>query len=133
MNSMFDDIIRNLEEWSGEQNLIEHAIESCKISLQTCADEEAELFPTMNTGTDVLRGHKLGDIQLHFTKQSLVFRHGILSYPYIETVIGLYVAKPNSSYFRDLEPIGTYRLIVKVDGEVDDDCLVLDEDLKEQA
>jgi hypothetical protein len=132
MNVMFDDIIRNLEEWSQEQNLIEKAIECCKASLQNCSIEEAELFSTMNTGAGVLRGRQIDDIQLHFDKQSLVFKHGVLSCPYIDTQIGLYVADPKGLYFRDLEPIGIYRLIVTLDGEIDDDYLVLDDELREQ-
>jgi len=132
MNIMFDDIIRNLEEWAQEQNLIEKAIESCKVSIRNCATEETELFPTMNTGTDVLRGRRINDIQLHFDKQSLVFKHGVSSYPFIDTQIGLYVADPTGVYFRDLEPIGTYRLIAAVDGEMDGDYLVLDDELRAQ-
>lgn len=86
----------------------------------------------MNTGADVLRGRRPNDIQLHFDNQSLVFKHGVLSYPYIDVQIGLYVADPKGIYFRDLEPIGTYRLIVMLDGEIDDNYLVLDEMFHEQ-
>jgi predicted thioredoxin/glutaredoxin len=125
---VFDDIIRNIEQWSQENNLISKAIESCKISLHNCAAEEAELFQTMNTSTDILGRWKINDIQLHFDKQSLVFKHGILSYPYVDIQIGLYVADPKGFYFRALKPIGTYRFIVTLDGEVDDDYLVMDEE-----
>jgi hypothetical protein len=130
---MFKDIIRNIETWSEEQNLVDKAIESCKVSLYNCAVEEAELFPMMDTNVDILNGWKISDIQLNFDKQSLVFKHGILSYPYIDTQIGLYVSDQKGSYFRDLKLIGTYRHIVTLDGEVDDDYLVLDDDLKKQG
>jgi hypothetical protein len=132
MTDMFEETIQNLEQWSQQQKLIELALESCKVSLKNCAIEEAELFPTQNTGADVLRGHKLSDIQLHFDKQSLVFKHDILSYPYVEIQIGLYVADATGVYLRDLEPIGDYNLIVKLDGEIDDDYLVLSGQLREK-
>jgi hypothetical protein len=44
----------------------------------------------------------------------------------------LYLADPKDIYFRDLEPIGTYRLIAMLDGEIVDDYLVLGEALHEQ-
>lgn len=129
---MFKDIIRKLEAWSEEQNLVDKAIESCKVSLYNCAVEEAELFPMMDTSVDILNGWKISDIQLNFDKQSLIFKHGILSYPYIDTQIGLYVSA-QEGYFRGLKLIGTYRRIVTLDGKVDDDYLVLDDELKKQG
>ena len=98
--------------------------------MQNCPNNEAELFPTQNTGADVLRGRKLSDIKLHFDKQSLMFKHDILSYPYIDMQIGLYVDDPKGFYFRDLEPVGTYRLITTLDDKVDDDYLMLDDELE---
>jgi hypothetical protein len=106
-------------------------IQSCKVSLHNCAIEEAELFPTTNIEIDVLKGHKLSDIKLHFDKQSLVFKHGVLSYPYVSVQIGLYIADPKGIHFCNLKLIGTYRLIVMLDGEIVDDYLVLDEVLHE--
>ena len=126
---IFDNIIQNLEKWSSEQHLIENTFDSCKISLQNSAVEDAELFPAMNTGIDIICGWKLSEIKLEFDYQSLVFKHGILSYPYIDTQIGLYIDRPESCYFRDLKQIGTYRLIVRLDGEVDDDYLIMDDEL----
>jgi hypothetical protein len=55
-----------------------------------------------------------------------------LAAPYIDTQIALYVADPKGAYYKDLKPIGTYRLIVTLDGEIDDDYLVLDDELQEQ-
>jgi hypothetical protein len=125
---MFDAIIQNLEKWSEENNLIEKTFESCKVSLQRTAIEEDKLFPTMNTGIDMIRGWKLNEIKLELDKQSLIFRHGVLSYPFIVTQIGLYIEEPESFYFRGLKPIGTYKLIVRFDGEVDDDYLIIDDE-----
>lgn len=129
---MLEGIIKSLDEWSREHELLEQAIESCKISLRNCAIEEAESFPTHNTGIDILRGRKLSDIELIFDKQSLVFRNNMFNHPCIDTQIGLYVADSKSIYFRDLKPIGTYRLITRLDLEVDEDYLVLDDELKAQ-
>lgn len=112
MANMFVDIIQTLEQWSGEQKLIEKAIDGCKVFMQNAALDDAEHFPEGNTGVDILRGRKLSDIQLHFEHQALVFKNANLSYPYFDIQIGLYVTDPTGLYYRDLEPIGTYRLIV---------------------
>lgn len=67
----------------------------------------------------------VNDVQIVFERTALVFEHGILNYPFVETQFGLYV--PGSSvWFQGLRPIGHYRFITRVDGTVDDDYLVLD-------
>ena len=70
---------------------------------------------------------QLGDIQLRFDKQSLVFKSDTIDYPYVDTQIGLYVTADSKSWFWDLIPVGTYRLITALDGEVMDDYLELDD------
>ena len=69
----------------------------------------------------------LADIQLIFERCALVFDHGSLSYPFVETRLGLYVADPTEVYFRGLRPVGNYRLITRLDGTTDDDYFVLNE------
>jgi hypothetical protein len=69
----------------------------------------------------------LTDIQIVFERCAIVFDHGILSYPFVETRLGLYVADLTGVYFRGLRPIGHYRLITRLDGTTDDDYFVLDE------
>ncbi len=66
------------------------------------------------------------DIQVVFERCSLVFDHGILSYPFLETRLGLYVADPSGLCFRGLRPVGHYRLITLLDGTEDDDYFVLE-------
>ena len=70
------------------------------------------------------------DIQVVFERCSLVFDHGILGYPVLETRLGLYVVDPSGLYFRGLRPVGHYRLITLLDGTADDDYFVL-ENLKQ--
>ena len=76
-------------------------------------------------GLKPLHGWDMEFIQLHVDKRSLVFNHGMLSYPYMDTQIGLYVEDP--SYHKNLKPIGHYRLITTLDGKIDDDYFVLEE------
>jgi hypothetical protein len=121
---MFDIIIQNLEKWSQEHNLIENTFKSCIVHLHNAATEDAELF---GTSIDMISGWKLSDIKLELENQSLIFKHGILTYPFIITQIGLYIEEPESCYFRGLKPIGTYQLIVTLDGEVDDTYLIIDD------
>jgi hypothetical protein len=69
----------------------------------------------------------LAEIQVVFERCALVFDHGILNYPFVETQLGLYVADPTGVYFRGLRPVGHYCLITLLDGTADDDYFVLDE------
>jgi hypothetical protein len=126
---VFDIIIQNLEKWSQEHNLIERSLNNCLISLHDAAIEEAELFPTLNDSVDMISGWKLSEIKLEFENQSLIFKHGILNYPFIITQISLYIEEPGSCYFREIKPIGTYKFIVTLDGEVNDTYLIIDDKL----
>ena len=119
MDKGFAEILDRLQNWSSESCLIELAFEGCRKSMIVCAKEDEAL------GLKPLHGWDMESIQLHFDKQSLVFNHGILSYPHLDTQIGLYVENP--FYHKDLKPIGHYRLITTLDGKIDDDYFVLEE------
>jgi len=97
------------------QDLRRRAEAACRQWLRT-ADEEGDLG-----------GLSPGDIQVVFERCALVFDHGVLSYPFVETRLGMYVADPSGVYFRGLRPVGHYRLITLLDGTADDDYFVLDE------
>lgn len=66
------------------------------------------------------------DVQVVFERCALVFDHGVLSYPFVETRFGLYVPDPSGIYFCGLRSVDRYRLITRLDGTVDD-YFVLDE------
>jgi hypothetical protein len=132
MSQLPDDIIRALEAWSQEHNLTDRAIESCKVAMQDCAREDAELFPDRNTGPELLAGYKLDEFQIHIDSQALIFKNDFLPYPYVDMRIGLYVPDPDGAHFRNLKPVGHYRLIVTLDGEINDDYLVIDEDVLDE-
>jgi len=67
------------------------------------------------------------DVRIEFERCALVFDHGILSYPFVETKLGMYVTDPTGVFFRGLRPIGHYRLITLLDGTDDDDYFLLDD------
>lgn len=119
MTGQLESIVQQLQEWSQQQDLIEKAIEGCHISLQNWARDDK--------GIGLIARWKVSDIQLHFDHQSLVFKHDVLSYPYVRTQIGLYVAADSKAWFRDLEPIGKYGLMTMLDGQVADDYLIFDD------
>lgn len=73
-----------------------------------------------------LAGLAPADLQVVFERAALVFDHGILSHPFVETRLGLYVADPDAGWSRELRPVGHYRLITRLDGTDEDDYLVLD-------
>ncbi len=85
----------------------------CRQSLRSAAEEGD------------LDGLSPEHVQVVFERCSLVFDHGELSYPFVETRFGLYV--PDPTCFRDQRRVGHYRLITLLDGRVDDDYLVLEE------
>jgi len=65
---------------------------------------------------------------MKFRSHSLCFENSLLSYPYFATSLDLYVNE---------EEVGEYRLIVFLDGQVDDDYLIFyplfeGEELEEQ-
>jgi hypothetical protein len=73
-----------------------------------------------------VRGWSPDEIELHFHACSLVFEHGLLSYPFLDTRLGLYVRDDSGVYLDDLRPVGHYRLITRLDGSADDDYFVID-------
>jgi len=117
--AQLEDIVKQLQDWSKEQSLVEQAFKYCRTSLENNKREDKEAGLTARW--------KLSDIQLHFDKQSLVFKHRVFSHPFVDTQIGLYVAAESKGWFRDLQPIGRYRLITSPDGQVEDDYLIFDD------
>jgi hypothetical protein len=100
---------------------VNRAIKLCHESIEACKKEDVKVRETP------LNGFELAEIIPRFDKQSLVFSHDVLDYPYIETQIGLYIKDSLLGQFRNLIPIGTYRLITTLDGMVDDDYLEITE------
>lgn len=107
----------SLRRLAESQRLVERALESCSESLRNCAEDDRE------AGVESLSGFQQSEIQMKFDRHALVFAHSILSYPFVETRIGLYVSAKSQDWFRDLIPIGIYRLITTLDGEAHDDYL----------
>jgi hypothetical protein len=92
------------------------ALAGCRESLQNCAVEEQAL------GLPVLSGWAIEEIELHFDRCLAVFSSALLNYPFLDTQIGLYVKDESGA----LRPIGRYRLITRLDGDIIDDYLVID-------
>jgi hypothetical protein len=95
-------------------DLRRRAEENCRKWLRTAAEEGD------------LGSRTVEEIRLVFERCALVFDHGVLSYPFVETRLGLYLDDPGGVRFRGLRPIGHYRLITLLDGTDDDDYFVLD-------
>ena len=112
-------IIERLQEWSTQQRLIEQAIKNCHMSLQSNEQDDKKI--------GLIARWQLSDIQLRFDKQSLVFKHGIYSHPFFDTQIGLYIAADSKGWLRDVKNIGRYHLITSLNGQVEDDYLILDD------
>ena len=117
--TQLQDIVKHLQDWSQERNLVEEAFKCCRASLENneLDDKEAKLTARW----------KLNDIQLHFDRQSLTFKPSVFSQPFIDTRIGLYVAAESKGWFHHLQPIGHYRLITSLDGQTEDDDLIFDD------
>lgn len=121
MNSTVFDTIEVLKAWAEQQQLRERAVASCRVALASCAHDDESI------GELPLRGWPIDQIQLHFERHAFIFSHARLSYPYVDTRIGLYVADVSGFYLHNLRPIGHYRLIMLLSGEVGDDYLVIED------
>jgi hypothetical protein len=64
-------------------------------------------------------------IRVVYERSALVFDHGVLGHPFVETRLGLYV-DASEEWHRGLRPVGHYRLITLLDGTDEDDYLIMD-------
>ena len=111
-----EQIVAALRALVESQRLRHEAEEGCRTSMKNCA----------NDGD--LEGWSPDEIEIRFERCALVFDHGIWSYPFVETKLGLYVRDPAGYLHDGLFPIGHYRLITLLDGTVIDDYFVLEKD-----
>ena len=111
-----EQLVAALRALANAQQLRQQAEDSCRTWMKNCAADGD------------MEGWSPDEIELHFERCALVFDHGILSYPFIETKLGLYVRDPGGFMLGGLLPIGHYRLITFLDGTAEDDYFVLDKD-----
>ncbi len=73
-----------------------------------------------------LSGWHESEIELHFRRCALVFDHWVNG-PFVETAFGLYARHELGwhCYPDGLLDIGSYRLITRLDGTIDDDYFVI--------
>ncbi len=106
------EMVTALASLAATQNLRGRAFEGCSKWLNDAAGGG-------------LGGWAVGEIVPHFKSCSLVFDHGLLAYPFVETRLELCVREASGIFLRDLRPIGYYRLITLLDGTPDDDYFVI--------
>ena len=111
-----DKLVTAAADLASTQNLRDQAFEGCGMWLRDGAE----------SGSDGLNGWAIEEIEPHFASCSLVFDHGLLDYPFVDTRLTLHVRDASGSYHRDLRTIGYYRLITLLDGTADDDYFVID-------
>lgn len=95
------EIIERLVRHSVRCNLIARAEEGCRQWFTA----PGELY------------YPLASIRMQFASQALFFYNALLPYPYIETRLRLWVGE---------QEVGHYRLLTRLDGQVDGDYLVID-------
>jgi hypothetical protein len=108
------DVVAAMLALARDQDLPRRAEETCWVWLRSAFEEGS------------LAGLSPADVRVEFERSALIFDHGLLNYPFVETGLGLDVTDSTGAYFRDMRPIGQYRLITLLDGTVDDDYFVLD-------
>lgn len=86
-----------------------------------------------NDGPGGLSGRAAGEILPRFKSSSLVFDHGLLSHPFVETRLDLCVRDTSGTALNDLRPVCYYRLITLLDGTVDDDYFVIEVPFQQEA
>ena len=97
-------IVNRLGEFGRQHDLIARAKDGCWKFLRNTASENS-----------LPRGLIPSDVRAEFHSHSFTFESSLLSYPFVATQLDLYAGE---------EEIGGYRLIVRLDGEADDDYLV---------
>ena len=97
-------IVDHLAAFAREQKLVARSLEGCSLLLRN----EAK-------GNRLPRRLDPAAVKMNFRSHSLTFESGMLSFPYISTQLDLYV---------ETEEIGWYKLVVRLDGENEDDYLV---------
>ena len=118
-----EEAVAALAALSTEQGLRERALALGREVLETTAADERQL------DLPQLAGWSPEEIELRFERCALVFRHASIEYPFVDTQIGLFAKVDGAEDLGlDLEAdgltrIGSYRLITRLDGEVDDDYL----------
>jgi hypothetical protein len=97
------DIIARLTEHATGHDLVARAMNGCRNWFL----QEPGSLP-----------YALSDVRIEFASQALYFSSALLSYPYIDTRLRLFVSE---------REIGYYRLITLLDGTDDDDYLVFEQ------
>jgi hypothetical protein len=101
------DLNANIDSLAGfahEQKLVARAFDACSVFLNNEAQENG--LP-----------HQLNpaDVKIRFRSHSLTFESNLLPYPYISTQLDLCVGD---------EEVGWYKLVVRLDGQNENDYLV---------
>lgn len=99
-----DHIVVPLAEFARRQNLLERALEGCSRFLER--EGRSKRLPRR---LDPAR------VKMNFRSHTLTFESGLLDFPYITTQLDLSVGG---------EEIGWYKLLVRLNGEEEDDYLV---------
>jgi hypothetical protein len=108
----FKEININLRKFSKENNLINHALESCQIAIINCLEENPD------------EGYPLDQTEMRFEKQAFVFNHHFSNTPFITTQIGLHRLVDGVASDDDSDKYGYYILGTDAKGNHFDDWLV---------
>jgi len=99
-----DYIVASFAEFARRQNLLERALEGCARCLEREANEKR-----------LPRRLDPAKVRMSFRSHALTFESSLLAFPYISTLLDLYVGN---------DEIGWYKLLVRLNGEEEDDYLV---------
>jgi hypothetical protein len=108
----FKELNINLRRFSEKHDLVNHALESCRIAINNCLEENPD------------EGYPLDETEFRFDKQEFVFNHQYFKTPYIKTQIGLYQIVKGVTSKDDSDKFGYYILDTDEKGNHFDDCLV---------
>lgn len=108
-----DELVAALAALASAQNLRGRAFEGCGRWLRDGAENG-------------LGGWSADEIEPRFASCSLVFAHGLLGRPFVDTRLDLCVRDPSGVCAGGSRPVGYYRLITRLDGTDEDDYFVID-------
>jgi hypothetical protein len=106
----WEDVLERLNRHAEELRLVQRAIDGHTATWANMDADDLQDYP-----------FRFEEVRTKQPQHQLVFKPGILSYPYVRTTLDLFVGEYQ---------VGYYTLVTLLDGEVDDDYFVIFEEFQ---
>lgn len=121
-NIDFSNILKSLNDFSEQHDLIHRAFNGCNISIEQCMNDEIDI------GLEPFDGISPDHIRVNFHSQFLVSKHVSRSASCFKTKLSIFNNNGSTEDFDEMDYMGYYELDVNELGESIDDWLVFESD-----